>query len=94
MCFNTFNGSYEGLLNVDEVLPWEVEYKHVSANDRTILGRGRFAKGLTERLPDYQRRIEAFRLPVLIQEKFQWVNPTKDAKALYQETLRLQTTLL
>ena len=32
MCFNTFNGTYDGPVNVDEILPWEVEYKRVSGD--------------------------------------------------------------
>jgi len=84
-----------------EILPWEVEYKRVSGDRYQIKSTRQFkAEGILveARWSGYLIVRDESKLPDcairFIQEKFQWVNPTKDAKALYQETLRLQTTLL
>lgn len=100
MCFNTFNGNYDGPVNVDKVLPWAVEYKPISGNRYQITSTRQFeAEGtVVEAQWKGFLIIEETKLPScavkFIQEKFQWVNPTKDGKAHYQERLRLQTALL
>ncbi|WP_027882920.1 hypothetical protein [Meiothermus rufus] len=98
LCFNVFEGHYEGPTEVEEVFPWEVSYKTISGNRYQVTCHRQFkAEGtLVEATWNGLLVIEDGYLPaecalIFSQEAFSWENPTKDGQALYSETLRLKT---
>ncbi|MCS7067952.1 MAG: hypothetical protein NZN28_04885, partial [Meiothermus sp.] len=101
MCFNVFNGDYDGPVNVTRVLPWEVNYELVAENRYRITSVRQFeAEGtlVEARWNGFFVIHDGPTLPNCAvkfdQESFQWLNPTKDGKAHYKESLRLQTISL